>query len=131
MVAAAVPVARCVDGLHEPVPTSPARIRRALRAAFAQWEIPSETAEDALLVVEELVANAVDHARTPFRLTVRHVGPTLRVTVRDGAPGPPDVRPFSTQASRGRGLQMIEALSSRWGWRPTAAGKAVWAVLPA
>ena len=130
MVAAAVPDVRCLDQVHDPVPTSPARIRRALRSVFAQWGLSVEAAEDALLVVEEMVANAVDHARTPFRLTVQHVGAALCVTVRDGAPGPVHVRPLSTVASRGRGMQMVEALSSRWGWNRTAAGKAVWAVLP-
>jgi anti-sigma regulatory factor (Ser/Thr protein kinase) len=131
MVAAAAPVSRSVDGVHEPVPTSPTRIRRALRAAFAQWELSTEAAENALLVVEELVANAVDHARTPFRLTVDHTGPALRITVRDGCPGPLHVPPFSPRAARGRGLQMIQALTSIWGWNRTASGKTVWAVLPA
>ena len=135
MVAAAVQTSRCVDDVHEPVISSPTRIRRALRAVFAQWELSAETAENALMVIEELVANAVDHARTPFRLTVDfladHAGPTLRITVRDSCPQPLDVRPFSAQAARGRGLQMIDALTSRWGWDTTTAGKTVWAVLPA
>ena len=135
MVAAAAQMSQYVD-VAEPVATAPARIRRALRAAFAQWGLPVETAENALLVVEELVANVVDHARTPFRLTVDHLpdehsGPALRIAVRDGCPGPLHVRPFSARASRGRGLQMIEALTSRWGWDPTTSGKTVWAVLPA
>ena len=131
MVAAAVQPSRCVDTIHEPHATTPARIRRTLRAAFAQWELPGDAAEDALMVVEELVANVVDHARTPFRLTVDHDGPFLRITVRDGCTGAPQVRPFSARADRGRGLQMIEALTSRWGCDRTAAGKTVWAVLAA
>ena len=130
MVTATAPVSRSLDGVHEPVATSPARIRRALRAAFAQWELPAEAAENALLVVEELVANAVDHAGTPFRLTVDHTGPDLRIAVRDSSPGPLHVRPFSPRARRGRGLQMIDALTSRWGWNRTPRGKTVWAVLP-
>jgi anti-sigma regulatory factor (Ser/Thr protein kinase) len=136
MVAAAVQVSRCVDTVHEPVVTSPATIRRGLRPVFAQWGLPAEAAENALMVVEELVANAIDHARTPFRLTVEHVpgnhiGANLRITVRDGCAQPLRVRPFSAQARRGRGLQMIDALTSRWGCDRTPAGKTVWAVLPA
>ena len=135
MVAAAVQMSQYVD-VAEPVATSPARIRRALRTAFAQWGLPVETAENALLVVEELVANVVDHARTPFSLTVHHLladrtGPSLRIAVRDGCSRPLNVRPFDAQAARGRGLQMIQALTSRWGCHRTAAGKTVWAVLPA
>jgi sigma-B regulation protein RsbU (phosphoserine phosphatase) len=135
MVAAAVQASRCVDTVHEPVVSSPTTIRRGLRTVFAQWDLPTEAAENALMVVEELVANAVDHARTPFRLTVDHVlaghTPTLRIAVRDECPQPLNVRPFSAQAVRGRGLQMIEALTSRWGWDRTLGGKTVWAVLPA
>ena len=121
---------RYVD-VAEPVATAPARVRRRLRAALAQWELPAEVAENALMVVEELVANVVDHARTPFRLTVHHTGPSLRITVREGCSHPPAPRPFDAHAPRGRGLQMIDALTSRWGCRRSAAGKTVWAVLPA
>ena len=126
---------RYVD-VAEPVATSPTHVRRRLRAAFAQWELPAEVAENALMVVEELVANVVDHARTPFHLTVDHLradrtGPSLRIAVRDGCSRPLNVRPFDAQAARGRGLQMIQALTSRWGCHRTAAGKTVWAVLPA
>ena len=131
MVAAAVQKSRCVDAVHEPAVTSPATIRRGLRSVFAQWDLPAEATEKALMVVEELVANTVDHARTPFRLTVDHVGPDLRIAVRDGCAQPVHVRPVSTQARRGRGLQMIDALTSRWGCDRTPAGKTVWAVLPA
>lgn len=130
MVAAALQTSRYVD-TAEPVAGSPSRIRRGLRAALAQWELPTEASENALLVVEELVANAVDHARTPFRLTVDRVGPALRIAVRDGCSRPVHLRPFNAQASRGRGLQMIAALTSGWGCHRTAAGKTVWAVLPA
>jgi anti-sigma regulatory factor (Ser/Thr protein kinase) len=130
-----VPASRYVDAA-EPVAGSPARIRRALRTALAQWGLPAEAVENALMVVEELVANVVDHARTPFRLTVDHLladhpGPSLRIAVRDGCPGPVHVRPFDAHAHRGRGLQMIEGLASRWGCHRTPGGKTVWAVVPA
>ena len=130
MVAATEQTSRYVD-VAEPVAESPSRIRRGLRLAFAEWQVPVEAAENALLVVEELVANAVDHANTPFRLTVDHVGPALRIAVRDGSSRPVHLRPFNPQAARGRGLQMIAALTSGWGCHRTAAGKTVWAVLPA
>ena len=123
--------ARHVDAVHEPLRTAPARIRRSLRATFAQWQLPAPAAEDALLVVEELVANAVDHARTPFRLTISHTGRWLKITVRDGSPGALPGLPVHSRAGRGRGLQMIDALTSRWGCDRTAGGKTIWAVLPA
>lgn len=135
MVAVEVPEARYVDA-GEPVAASPARVRRGLRATFARWGLPADIAENALLVVEELVANAVDHARTPFQLTVDHLragrnGSALRIAVRDHSPQPLHVRPFDARAARGRGLQMIESLTSRWGCDRTAGGKTVWALVPA
>ena len=102
MVAAAVQVSRRVDTVHEPVVTSPATIRRGLRSVFAQWGLPTEAAENALMVVEELVANAIDHARTPFRLTVGHLlrGTTsVRACVSRSATG---VRSHCTSARSAR-----------------------------
>lgn len=136
MVAAPARASRSVDAVHEPVAAAARRIRHALRAAFTQWELSAEVADNALLVVEELVANVVDHARTPFRLTVDHLfadraGPVLRITVRDGSPYQLHVRPFDAHADRGRGLAMIDALTSRWGCDRTLGGKTVWADLPA
>ena len=130
MVAAVPQTSRFVD-TAEPVAGSPSRIRRGLRVALAEWELPVEATENALLVVEELVANAVDHARTPFRLTVDHVGPALRIAVRDECSRPVHLRPVNPHAARGRGLQMIQALTSGWGCHRTPVGKTVWAVLPA
>lgn len=135
MVTAEVPVSRYVDG-GEPEAASTSRIRRRLQATIAQWGLPAEIIENALLVVEELVANAVDHARTPFHLTVDHLltdrsSRALRIAVHDQCPQPVSVRPFDARAARGRGLQMIESLTSRWGCDRTAAGKTVWALLPA
>ena len=136
MVIAPARASRSVDAVHQPVATAARGIRRALRTAFAQWELSTEVAENALLVVEELVANVVDHARTPFRLTVHHLptgraGSILRIVVRDGSTHPLHVRPFDARAGRGRGLAMINALTSRWGCDRTPGWKTVWADLPA
>ena len=131
MVATAPGTSRSVDAVHDPLASTPRRIRRGLRGVFTQWGLPAEVAENALLVVEELVANVVDHARTPFRLTVDHTGPALHIAVHDGCPGQLHARPFSACAGRGRGLVLIAALASRWGCDRTSGGKTVWAVLPA
>jgi two-component sensor histidine kinase len=82
-----------------------------------------------VLVVEELVANVVDHARTRFRLVVRLTGRVLRLAVRDSAAGLPQVRPFDPYASRGRGLQVVDTVAQRWGCDRHEHGKTVWADL--
>jgi anti-sigma regulatory factor (Ser/Thr protein kinase) len=122
---------RAVEAVQPPVADAATRIRRHLRAVFADWAVPVEAAEGALLVVEELVANVVDHARTPFRLRVEHTGAALRVAVRDDSPDAPDQRPVDPHSRRGRGLAMVDAIAHRWGCDRTPTGKTVWALLPA
>jgi Histidine kinase-like ATPase domain len=54
----------------------------------------------------------------------------LTVLVWDASPQPPVRRPHEYDAIAGRGLEIVEALSTRWGWSmPSERGKVVWAVL--
>ena len=89
----------------------------------------SETVDDALLVVEEIVANTLDHAGTPFDLDVRLADDVLHVAVRDRSVRAPRLRPYDPRAVRGRGLQMVAGLSRQWGCEEHADGKTVWAEL--
>ena len=110
--------------------TAPRRARALLRAATEDWGLDDDLYEDAAMVVTELVANAVDHAGTDSTLTVDLDDRGLRVAVRDGRPDcAPRPRPVDPTAPRGRGLQMIDALTASWGVVVHADGKTVWAVL--
>jgi len=122
---------RLVASTHEPVASVGAQIRRRLRALLTSWDVAAETVEDALLVIEELVANVVDHARTRFRLTVHLVGPVLRIAVRDCSERSPCIQPFDAYARRGRGLQLVATLARSWGCDHHDCGKTVWAELAA
>ena len=116
---------------HEPAATAGRQIRHMLRALLTGWGLAADAVEDALLVVEELVANVVDHARTPFQLAVQLSGHVLRVAVRDRAGGLPELRPFDPEAPRGRGLQVVTTLAVRWGCDRHEQGKTVWVDLAA
>jgi anti-sigma regulatory factor (Ser/Thr protein kinase) len=109
-----------------PVPDVPLT-RARLSVVLGEWDLDGETREDILLVVTELLSNAVDHGRGPVRLAVEFRGGTVRVEVHDAAPDPPRPLPPDPQRVRGRGLHLIEALSCRWGWVDDPAGKTVWA----
>jgi anti-sigma regulatory factor (Ser/Thr protein kinase) len=122
---------RVMASTYAPVATVGGQIRRHLRVLLTSWDLAVETVEDALLVVEELVANVVDHARTPFQLTVHLVGGVLRIAVRDRSERSPQVQPFDPHARRGRGLQLVATLSRNWGCDHHDVGKTVWAELPA
>jgi anti-sigma regulatory factor (Ser/Thr protein kinase) len=115
--------------VHQPAAEVGGPIRRHLRAALQQWDVPDDVAEDAVLLVSELVANVVDHARTPFRLTLRLTGRVLRVAVADGSGRLPVLRPVDLLAARGRGLQVVDAIAQRWGCQESEDGKVVWADL--
>ena len=86
---------------------------------------------DATLVVTELAANAVLHARTGFSVAIMPARGALRIEVRDGSALPPVMREAGPSSGSGRGLPLIDALAREWGVDHTASGKTVWAHLAA
>lgn len=86
-----------------------------------------------LLVVSELVTNAVVHAGTSsaLRLLLPH-GRTpgaARVEVSDLSTCPPRRRHAKGEEVGGRGLELVSLLADRWGWEREGAGKRVWCEL--
>jgi phosphoserine phosphatase RsbU/P len=104
--------------------------RRVLRAELAGWDLSADCRDDVLLVAGELTANAVDHAGTSFELTISRAADSLRVAVADRSTTAPVQRPHSVTAARGRGLQMVAAVSRRWSYDLYVDGKTVWADVP-
>jgi anti-sigma regulatory factor (Ser/Thr protein kinase) len=84
----------------------------------------------ARLVVDELVANAVFHARTELEVRITLAGDRLGLAVADRGGGVPARRAPSGAEEGGRGVMLVDALTDRWGVFPRArGGKVVWAVL--
>ena len=107
--------------------TSPAAARRFVASRVSTLGF-HRLIDDVVLVVTELVTNAVVHARTESRvlLYVRHG--RLRLEVRDENPVLPERRHASDHATTGRGLALVESLSASWGANPApGGGKVVWA----
>lgn len=120
-----------------PHPTSPRAARDVVSRALLDWGLV-ERMPAAVLVVSELVTNAMVHTRTPIGLRVATHAGTVRVSVSDGVPDltsatrPPAAgdRRAAGPGRVGRGLAVVAALSQRWGVLPTCdGGKAVWALL--
>ncbi|WP_337059909.1 ATP-binding protein [Kineococcus sp. G2] len=90
----------------------------------------ARVAPAALTVVElltaELTANAVLHGRPPVRLDVRCTPGLVRVAVDDADSTPPVRRTVGPEATGGRGVALVDLLSSDWGVEQHAAGKRVW-----
>ena len=110
-------------------PAQLAGLRAQLRYLAGVWAVTEDCTDRLLMIVNELVSNAVDHARTACEITVRRSSSLVRVLVADQSPLPPRIPPPDVNAARGRGLQMVKALSSRWGWTTRHGGKTVWAVV--
>ncbi|MEU6403997.1 ATP-binding protein [Streptomyces sp. NPDC046985] len=101
--------------------------RRLVRSALDAWSLAG-IAEDATLAVSELAANAVRHG-SGRRMVVRvtRVGPNrVRIAVSDRSKKPPYLVTPSENASTGRGMHLIEAVSDRWGTDLLPWGKRVW-----
>jgi anti-sigma regulatory factor (Ser/Thr protein kinase) len=82
--------------------------------------------DDAATLVSELATNAVLHARTPFTVEVALDEGVLRIGVLDHSPAVPRMRDYGAEATTGRGMRLIESISSRWGVRTADDGKLVW-----
>lgn len=107
--------------------TSVARARRFLETTFADWGVTEDLAEQALIVVSELVTNALTHARSGCQVRLAMTESAVRIAVVDHGEGTPDPQPFSSTRSHGRGLHIVGALSTVWGVDRAPEGKMVWA----
>ncbi|MBB6349197.1 ATP-binding protein [Nonomuraea muscovyensis] len=108
-----------------------ASARRFVDRTLTGWGA-DRVAFEAQLVVSELVTNAMRHGGGVVQLRLLGHGPELACVVTDHSRVPPIAASPDIFAEFGRGLRLVEALSTNWGW--IIAGtrdKLVWAVLAA
>ena len=87
----------------------------------------SDGLDDATLVAAELLANARQHGYAPVVVSVSGSAGRVRISVRDASARTP-LRPnSSTSNMTGRGIRLVEILSTRWGVSVDGGGKVVWA----
>jgi Histidine kinase-like ATPase domain len=106
-------------------------VRRDTAASLEAWRL-GELADDACLIVDELVGNVLRHAPGTEWASVALILDieTVRIEVSDGNRELPVLRGTeSWDEEEGRGLQLVAGLAAAWGARPTPAGKTVWAEL--
>ncbi|MFJ8794538.1 SpoIIE family protein phosphatase [Streptomyces sp. NPDC102462] len=105
---------------------------RALACPFLRrWHAGAQARDSALLVISELVANAVRFGIGPVTVRLVKAGSRLSCEVGDHGNGRPRLRRGEPLDDSGRGLHVVHKLSTRWGVRWTSTGKAVWAELEA
>lgn len=101
--------------------------RRFVDQTVTAWGLDA-IRDEAVFITSELCANAVEHARSDFRVTLRSGGAShLRIEVHDRSDRIPAPAPPGQDATSGRGLATVGALATSWGARPEGAGKVVWA----
>ena len=100
--------------------------RVAVRSALAGCRIPPDRAADIILVVSELVTNAVLYGGPAMDLTLRRTRDGLILDVHDGAITLPRRLRATPDEEHGRGVYLMSLLADRWGARATERGKSVW-----
>lgn len=110
--------------------SSAAKVARDwVAAALDGW--PVQSVETARLLVSELVTNAVLHAGTEIDLRCSLEEARARFEVADGRGDGPLAKRYSHDSPTGRGLRLVDALSTEWGVTRSPRGKTVWfAVTP-
>lgn len=115
--------------LYVPVPSAVRAVRRFVENRLKAWG-EHALLDDAALVVSELAANAITHARSAFRVSIARTDAAVRLAVEDLSPDQPKLD-GSRKALAGRGLVLVAGLCSQWGVERGPHGKLVWAQLPA
>lgn len=126
-----------LDHAHWWLPNRPAtagQARVAVRRFVADLDGPPTNADDAALVVSELVANALAHSRDTgpdIELELRARQGVLHIEVQDHEPRPPVLQEPALDSEVGRGLLIVDAVSSHWGWATVdGVRKRVWCDVP-
>lgn len=108
-------------------PPEPAELRRLVTGTLVGAD--AGRLVDLLSVTWQLVANAYRHASAPRRLRLfrSHEPGVVRVEVEDASPSRLPVLGRPDTPALGRGLLVVNRLSTRWGHRPDGDRKTVWA----
>lgn len=106
--------------------TAPGIARGLVAAALDAWPDPA----DVVLIASELVTNAVQHGSPPITLGLSLAPGLARVSALNGRGGSatqPRIVAAGADEPDGRGLVIVAALSTEWGWKPDGDNVIVWA----
>lgn len=112
-------------------PAEVGRARRWARSRLVGSGIGADepVAETLILLISELVTNAVVHTGCPAVLRMLFpMAPAapVRVEVADASEAPPAPRHALRDETGGRGLELVDGLADRWGWHHEGVGKQIW-----
>ncbi|MCU0302429.1 MAG: ATP-binding protein [Candidatus Nanopelagicales bacterium] len=105
---------------------APREARQAVARFLARADLP-QLIDDAQLLVSEVVTNAVRHARGPIAVHAHVRDGFLHLEVGDSQPELlPERREARAEDESGRGMELVDKLSARWGWKVTERSKVIW-----
>ncbi|NUW35049.1 ATP-binding protein [Nonomuraea sp. SMC257] len=107
------------------IPEAAGHARALTREALSSWGLGTEV-DDVMLIVSELVTNAVVHAEAPIELRLIVSDQMLRGEVVDHSLSSPRPVAAALDQEHGRGLAIVDEYSESWGVAPEPTGKAVW-----
>lgn len=105
---------------------SPREARQSLARQLSAWGL-TQVADDVELIASELVTNAIRHGGGVAQVSLTARDGRVQIEVGDYSRTPPTPPRDAGVEPSGRGMMLVEALSSRWGVRPEPQGKTVWA----
>ena len=109
-------------------PTAVAQARDLIRDRLSDWGLQG-LADVVELLVSELVTNALRYGIAPFGLRMTRDSENVMIEVSDGNPTVPRLRNVQVGDEGGRGLHLVDELSTDWGVRSHPQGKTVWFTL--
>lgn len=117
----------CLASISLPSNTDAPKIAR--EAISACGDLGLERLDDVLLCASELVSNAARHGSPPIHLELdlEPEDSTILLEVADAGVGEPLLRTPPSDATGGRGLLVVDAVSTSWGCERLRQGKTVWA----
>ncbi|MGW2305457.1 ATP-binding protein [Streptomyces sp. NPDC001809] len=108
-----------------PAPQRVKDIRQATAAFLRRSGVPQKTADDAVLIVSELVTNAVSHGQGEVSLRVLAWNGQLAIAVLTESSGRAVVREAGLDDESGRGMFLVDTLADSWG----AAAGMTWCIM--
>ncbi|MEU5046191.1 ATP-binding SpoIIE family protein phosphatase [Streptomyces griseorubiginosus] len=115
---------------YAPVSGAVPDARQLVSEALHEWNL-QHLVNDMMLIADEMVANAVRHARTPLRVELRRAGERVVLEVTDSSTEEPRLIVSHPGEFGHRGIFLVNAIATRWGTRRIDGGKVVWAEVKA
>jgi anti-sigma regulatory factor (Ser/Thr protein kinase) len=121
-------------------PSSVPAARHLVRCDLGATDLPQRVIDDSVLVVSELMTNAVRHARPmreygrPDAIRLRWTAEPDRVSIDvtdGGGPDRPHVETADPIDTGGRGLAIVQAVATDWGVTRSGPAVTVFAVVDA